>query len=43
MLKLSLVNVMAYGRGDSMISDFMGRGSLPVRDFVVSIEGGPKL
>ena len=26
-----------------MIWDFMGRRSLPVRDYVVSIEGGPNL
>ena len=24
----------------SMIQDFMGRGALPVREYVVSIEGG---
>ena len=32
---------MAYCRGDSMISDFTARRPLPVRDNVVSIEGGP--
>ena len=32
-----------YDRGDSMNWDFVGRRSLPVRDYVVSIKGGPKL
>ena len=32
-----------YARGDSMISDFTDRRPLPVRDYVVSIENGPKL
>ena len=30
-------------RRDSLISDFMGRRPLPVRDYVVSINDGPKL
>ena len=32
-----------WARGDSVISDFTGRQPVPVRDYVVSIEGGPKL
>ena len=32
-----------YGRGDSMIWDFMGRRPLPVRDYAVSIQGGSEL
>ena len=31
--------LIGYPRGDSMISDFTGRRALPVRDYVVSIEG----
>ena len=30
-------------RGDSMIWDFVGRRPLPVRDYVVSLMGGPKM
>ena len=32
-----------YIRGDSMIWDFKGRRPLPVRDYEISIKGGPKL
>ena len=32
-----------YSRGDSMIWDFVGRLPLSVRNYVVSIKGGPKL
>ena len=34
---------MVQSRGDSMISDFTDRRPLSVRDYVVSIEGCPKL
>ena len=34
---------MVYISGDSMNSDFVGRRPLSVRDYVVSINGGPKL
>ena len=35
--------VIVYIREDSMISDVTGRRPLPVRNHMVSIEGGPKL
>ena len=36
-------SLIIYIRGDSMIWDFVGRRPLSVRDYVVSIKGGPKL
>ena len=39
----SFENYIDYIRGDSMIWDFVGRRPLPVRDYVVSIKGGPKM
>ena len=40
---LKVFERMIYSRGDSMIWDFKGRRPLPVRDYVTSIKGGPKL
>jgi len=42
-VEIKIVRAITYGRGDSMIWDFVGRRPLPVMDYVVSIKGGPKL
>ena len=39
--KIAKQRCINWGRGDSMIWNFTGRRPLPVRDYVLSIEGGP--
>ena len=43
MVQSMSAQIKEYSREDSMIWDFTGRRPLPVRAYVVSIGGGPKL